>query len=77
MVQWEMLWYSAPTSLSSELLDHGVRHEQYNKVSGQYGHWWNHYLSFLEKRQPKNLLLGHTKSDFGALPNKMGSETRR
>ena len=28
VVQWEMLWYSAPTSLSGELLDHGVRHEQ-------------------------------------------------
>ena len=74
VVQWEMFWYFSPTILINDLLNDGVFHEQYNK-SGQYGHRWVHYLSLLEKRQPKNMLLTLTKSGDAPLRDKMGLET--
>ena len=54
IVQWRMLWFSAPTCLNNRLLKHGVILEKYNEAFGHFGHLRS---TFLEDGYSKILLL--------------------
>ena len=61
VVQWRMLWFSAPTSFNDDLLDDGVILEQIRQ-GGQHGHRNILHLPLLEKTHAKVFLFWKHRS---------------
>ena len=62
VVQWGMLWYSAPTSLDNDSLNGGVVLAKYNET-GNLAIKGSSILSFLEKELAEILFLAGTLFD--------------
>ena len=75
VVQWAMLWCSAPTSLDSGLVNDGVHREQRKEVVNV-AICGSITCLFWRGNNPRTCFSDSQLSDYGALHDKMGSPTR-
>ena len=73
IVQWWLLWFSAPTSLNNDLLNDGVILEIYNKVINM-AVKTSFTIPFHKDTNAKTFLFGNTKVEVSDMHGWMGSE---